>query len=147
MKHTQQGFALIAAIILVVILAGLSAFVASMVSGQSANQQLERMTRVADLAAQAGLEWGAYQVKKVSPPPPTAVLPCPTVAPVVLIPLPGSLSAMTVNVTCTPSPTLVPRLLPDIGMVTNYQITSTATYGAIASPDYVERTKAAVFSR
>ncbi|MEQ1593389.1 MAG: hypothetical protein ABL892_13510 [Thiobacillaceae bacterium] len=138
MKRQQHGFALIAAIVLVVVLAGLSAFVASMVSGQSANQQLERMTRVADLAAQAGLEWGAYQVMRV-----------PICALVTLPPgtLPGTLAPFTVNVTCAATPTTEPRPAPAVGTVVVYQITSTATYGAIASPDYVERTKAAVFSR
>ena len=43
-------------------LAAMAGFVATMVGGQSTNQQLERMSQVADLAAQAGLEWGAYQV-------------------------------------------------------------------------------------
>ena len=128
MRLQQRGFALIAAIILVVLLAALSAFVASMVSGQSANQQLERMSRVADLAARAGLEWGAYQVLR-------AATPCPFVSPP--LNLPGSLNLVRVTVTCsTPSP-----LPPTI-----YRITAFATYGgAPTSPDYVERQKTAVF--
>jgi type II secretory pathway pseudopilin PulG len=125
MKHSQQGFALIAAIILVVILAGLSAFVASMVSGQSANQQLERMTRVADLAAQAGLEWGAYRAVQQSICAPTTTLPVNT--------LPGALAAMTVTVTCSGA--------------SPYSITSTAKVNGvpITNPDYVERTKSGSF--
>ena len=129
MRLQQRGFALIAAIILVVLLAALSAFVASMVSGQSANQQLERMSRQTDLAARAGLEWGAYQVLR-------AAAPCPFVTPMPLT-LPGSLNLVQVTVTCsTPSP-----LPPTI-----YRITAIATYGgAPTSPDYVERQKTAVF--
>ena len=138
MRGQQQGFALIAAIILVVLLAALSAFVASMVSGQSANQQLERMSRVADLAARAGLEWGAYQVLRV--PPPSAALPCPAppaVPPATPLTLPGSLSTVRVSVTCS---------TPSSSSPTIYRITAIATYGDVpTSPDYVERQKTAVF--
>lgn len=127
MKRAQQGFALIAAIILVVLLAALAAFVASMVSGQGANQNLERMSRTADLAAQAGLEWGAYQALKASSCLPVS-LPANT--------LPGVLAPFKVDVTCTltggPSP---------------YLIVATAKLnGAMAgSPDYVERKKSGYF--
>lgn len=124
MKCHQRGFALIAAIVLIVVLAAMAGFVATMVGGQSANQQLERMSQVADLAAQAGLEWGAYQALKnancvaantpFTPPPNT------------------SLSVMTVRVSCTPGGP--PHL-----------ITARATFGVPASPDYVERTKTAFF--
>lgn len=141
LKRTQQGFALIAAIVLVVVLAAMAGFVASMVGGQSAGQQLERMSGVVDAAAQTGVEWGAYQVMRV-PPPPAAAPACPagsTVPPGVLLPpLPGSLGAVAVTVTCASGP----------GTVTVYQITARATFGANpANPDYVERTKTAVFSR
>ena len=136
MKAQQQGFALVAAIILVVILAALSAFVASMVSGQSANQQLERMSRVTDLAAQAGLEWGAYQVLRV-PLPPLPGQPCflnTTLPPGTF---PGSLGTVSVLVRCgTGSPVMI------------YRITATATYGGVpASPDFVQRQKTAIFTR
>lgn len=136
MKRHQHGFALVAAIILVVVLAGLTAFVASMVGGQSANQQLERMSRIADLAARAGLEWGGYQVMRQAVPvcSPTTTLPA----------LPGTLAATTVNVTCTAAATTEGG-----SPVTVYQITAKATYGGVntSSPDYVERTKTATFSR
>jgi MSHA biogenesis protein MshP len=124
LKQAQQGFALIAAIVLIVVLAAMAGFVATMVGGQSANQQLERMTQVADLAAQAGLEWGAYQALKNSncvaantpftPPPNT------------------SLSVMTVRVSCTPGGP-------------PYRISAIATFGVPANTDYVERSKTADF--
>ncbi|MDP1926624.1 MAG: hypothetical protein Q8K57_17780 [Thiobacillus sp.] len=124
LKRTQQGFALIAAIVLIVVLAAMAGFVASMVGGQSANQQLERMSQVADLAAQAGLEWGAYQVLRNANcvAPDTAFIPPPNT----------SLSVMTaIRVSCTAGPP--------------HRITATATFGVPASPDYVERTKTADF--
>jgi len=143
LKRTQQGFALIAAIVLVVVLAAMAGFVASMVGGQSAGQQLERMSRVADRAAQTGVEWGAYRVLN-----PLVAPNCPpgsAGAPGVLLPMPaglGSLSAITVNVQCTRFTAAV------TGDADVYQITATATYGgAPTSPDYVERVKTAVFSR
>ena len=135
MRRPQHGFALVAAIILVVVLAGLTAFVASMVSGQSADQQLERMSRVADLAARAGLEWGGYQVLRQ----PVPVCSASTTLPA----LPGTLTAVAVTVTCSSTPTTEGG-----SPVTVYQITATATFGgANTSPDYVERTNMAVFSR
>lgn len=127
MKRSQRGFALIAAIVLVVVLAALAGFVASMVSGQSASQQLERMSGVADRAAQTGLEWGAYQVLRRSP----GV--CPFVPPPPPLALPGSPAGMSVAVSC--APVAGPA----------YRITATAIYGVPASPDYVERSKTAVF--
>ena len=140
MRAHQQGFALIAAIILVVILAALAAFVASMVGGQSANQQLERMSRVTDLAARAGLEWGAYQVMGPTPPPSLALPSCPAsgAIPRTLPGLPGTLGVVIVTVTCT---TPVPGS-------TIYRITALATYGGgSGSPDFVQRQKTAVFVR
>ncbi len=132
MKTRSQGFALIAAIILVVILAALAAFVASMVGGQSANQQLERMSRVTDLAARAGLEWGAYRVMR----PPAAPL-CP---PTTTFTPPGS--QVPVTVFCTRVTT------NETGLRRVYQITAIATYGGVpASPDFVQRQKTAVFTR
>lgn len=130
MRSPQQGFALVAAIILVVILAALSAFVASMVGGQSANQQLERMTRVTDLAARAGLEWGAYQVLRPTP------LVCNPSRTFPSGSWPGSLGLVSVTVRCTTPGSTV------------YQITAVATYGGVsANPDFVQRQKSAVFFR
>jgi len=139
LKQAQQGFALIAAIVLIVVLAAMAGFVASMVGGQSAGQQLERMSGVADMAAQTGMEWGAYKVMRL----PVASCVSSTTLPA----LPGSLGAMKVTVTCKWFSTTEP-LVPGPGTVTVYQITAKATAGGNpTSPDYVERSKTAVFSR
>lgn len=141
MRRPQHGFALVAAIILVVLLAAMAAFVTAMVSGQSANQNLERLSRVAELSAQAGLEWGTYRVMR-----PAAAPACPpgsTILPGAPVTLPGSLASVQVNVMCT-------RTMPTegAGTVSVYQITATATYGgAIGNPDFVQRQKTAVFTR
>lgn len=128
MKYAQRGFALVAAIVLIAVLATLAGFVASMVGGQSAGQQLERSSREADLAALAGLEWGAYRVLRQS----SACPFTPAAAP--LPALPGSLGVMAVTVSCVPAGS-------------GFQITATARRGVNpASPDFVERSQTAVFS-
>lgn len=129
----QQGFALVAAIMLVVMLAGLAAFSAAILTGQSGNQQLDRMMHDADLAAQAGLEWGAYRVMRTTP------LSCVASTPL-LLPAGTTLRKFSVVVACTGLPNAD-------GGVGVYQVTATATYGTENSPDYVERRKAAFFSR
>lgn len=130
LKRTQQGFALIAAIVLVVVLAAMAGFVASMVGGQSAGQQLERMSGVADRAAQTGVEWGAYQVLRQA-----GVCPfVPAPPPLTSLTLPGIPVGMTVTVNCV-----------SVAGPAPFRITSTAISGAPASPDYVERFKTADF--
>lgn len=125
MRRAQRGFALVAAIVLITVLAALAGFVAVMASGQGAAQQLERSSRVADLAASAGLEWGAYRVLRQS-------AACPFVTP--LPALPGSLGVMAVTVSCVPAGT-------------GFQITAIARNGINpAVPDYVERSKTVVFT-
>lgn len=131
LKRTQQGFALIAAIVLIVVLAAMAGFVASMVGGQSAGQQLERMSGVAERAAQTGVDWGAYQVLRRSP----GVCPLvPASTTFTSAVLPGIPVGMTVTVSCTP-----------VGGAAPNQITATATFGVPASPDYVQRIKIANF--
>lgn len=132
LKRTQQGFALIAAIVLIVVLAAMAGFVASMVSGQSAGQQLERMSGVAERAAQTGVEWGAYQVLRQAP----GICPLvPAVTSFTSVTLPGIPVGMTVTVSCVPVAGPAP-----------YRITATAFYGVNpTNPDYVERSKTADF--
>jgi type II secretory pathway pseudopilin PulG len=113
MKQPQNGFALIAAIVLIVVLAAMAGFVATMVGGQSASQQLERTTYVVEAAAQTGLEWGKNRklAGALSCPSPTYTLTSP------------SLSGINISVACG---------------ATN-KISSTATFGVVSSPDFVER--------
>lgn len=138
MKAAQDGFALIAAIVLVAVLAALAGFVASMVGGQSAGAQLERMSQVVERAAQTGVEWGGYRVMRS----PAAVCPASTILPAV-----PAYPGVRVTVSCTSTATSEP-LIPGPGTVTVYQVTATATYGpAPANADYVERGRMAIYSR
>ncbi|MCA1924673.1 MAG: hypothetical protein LDL16_00150 [Thiobacillus sp.] len=120
----QQGFALVAAIVLIVALAAMAGFVATMTGGQSATQQLEFAATRVDLAAQAGLEWGAYRVLQqgVCVPANTPFTP----------PAGTTLAGVAVAVSCTPGGP-------------PHRITARAWIGAPASPDYVERVKIADF--
>jgi Tfp pilus assembly protein PilX len=115
MRQPQRGFALIAAIVLIVVLAALAGFVASMVGGQSASQQLERTTFMVEAAAQTGVEWGKNRR-----------------------------SAGVLNCAASPSFTLASVSLNGIQIVVTCgvanKISSTATFGVVSSPDFVERT-------
>lgn len=114
MKQPQHGFALIAAIVLIVVLAAMAGFVATMVGGQSASQQLERTSYVVEAAAQTGLEWGRNQRL-------AGVLNC-ALSPTFTLASP-SLSGIQILVTCN---------------ATN-KISSTAIFSVVTSPDFVER--------
>lgn len=138
MNARQQGFALVAAIVLVVVLAALAGFVASMVSSQSGSAQIERSAHLVERAAQTGLEWGAYRVMRASPVGCVAATTLPAMA---------AYPGVSITVTCTPTPTNEPAA-PGPGNVTVYRINSTAfTGGTPASPDYAERTRSGIFSR
>jgi len=68
MKPRQQsGFALITAIIILVVLAGLGAFAASFVPMQQLGSAADIQGARVLLAARSGLEWGAYQVTQGGP--------------------------------------------------------------------------------
>lgn len=137
MTPRQRGFALVAAIILIVVLAALAGFVASMVGGQGADTQLERGSQIVERAAQTGLEWGAYRALQSANCAASTTLPP-------LAAYPG----VTIRVTCTQQPTSEPRV-PGPGNITVYRIVSLATTsgGTVASPDYAERARSGIFSR
>lgn len=139
MKRQQSGFALIAAIILISVLAALAAFVASMVSSAGGNEQMSRASRVAELAADTGLEWGAYRVLRATP--------APLCAATTVLPALAAYPGVRITVACTASPTTEPAV-PGPGVVSVYAITATATTGAApSSEDYAERSRSGVFSR
>lgn len=60
----QAGFSIVAAIFIVVVLAGLGAFIVSVSSTQNLTQALDVMNSRAAQAARTGIEWGVYQVAK-----------------------------------------------------------------------------------
>lgn len=133
MNPGQRGFSIITAIFLVVVLAALGAFAVSMFRTQQLAAALDELGARAYQAAQAGIEWGAWQVLRGSG---TCAAATGNLA------LPGSISAFTATVTCA-STSHTEAGNP----VTIYQLTVTACNQPVAGacpnpapgPDYVER--------
>lgn len=120
----QCGFSLISAIFLLVVIAALGAFAVTLSTTQQQGAALDVLGARAYHAARAGIDWGAYQILRNNS----------CVASQSLAPLPSTLAGFSVNVGCTST------AHSEAGAtVTVYQLTSTATQGAAATPDYVER--------
>ena len=104
----QTGFSIIAAIFLLVVLALLAAFIASVTGMQQSSGQLDVLGARAYQSARAGMEWSAWQVldpgntlNGAGPDTcPAAVMPTCFASPQNLPALAGSLSGFTVTVTC-----------------------------------------------
>lgn len=111
-SHAASGFALVNAIFLLLLMAGLAALIANLATSQHAGSAMDVQGSQAYQAARAGIEWGVYQqlrsascvAAKTSFSPPAAA---------------ASLSAFRVTVTCTKYPGAT--VAQDV-----YQIESTA---------------------
>lgn len=134
----QQGFSMVSAIFLLVVIAALGTFAVTLSTTQHQSAALDVMGARAYQAARAGIEWGVYQVVNN----PTAA--CTTGAggqpnPVSMPAAPSTLAAFTVDVNCRKYPP-VPEAANN--NVTMYRIISTASGVAgaqVGSPNYVER--------
>lgn len=137
MNTHQKGFALIAAIVLVVVLAALAGFVASMVGVQAAGAQTDRGGVLVQQAAKTGLEWGGYRALRGG----GFCAGLTTLAGIAAYP------GVTIRVECTAMASTEPSI-PGPGTVTVYRIVSTATLGSTpVEPDYAEYTRIGIFSR
>jgi len=133
----QRGVSIISAILLIVLLTGLGAVIVAVGQVQSAAAGLDVAGSRAGHAAQAGIEWGKYQV--LIPAAPV----CPAAFP--LAGLPGSLAPYTVTVTCAVSGPYT----EGAATLSRYTITATACNQPAAGacpnpapapgPSYVER--------
>jgi len=131
----QHGFSLVSAIFLLVVIAALGTFAVTLSTTQQQSQALDVLGARAYQAARAGIEWGAYQVLPNSAAAyATSCRPPTGAASQVISPLAGTLSPFTVTVGCTAT-----AHSEAAATVTVYQLTSTATQGTVATPDYVER--------
>ena len=141
MKPRQNGFALVAAIVLVVVLAALTGFVATLVGSHSADSQLGRSSQLVERAAQTGLEWGGYQVMRPA---------TPACTPLTLLPAVAAYPGVSVEVRCEQQASTEPRASAP-GTVIVYRVRATAWIGgAVANPagnDYAERQRIGIFSR
>ncbi len=114
----QDGIALVAALFLVVGLAALAVLALRASSHTADARSLELLDDLSELAATAGVEWGAYRVQRLGES-------CPF--DVGMPKLPGTLEKFSVRVQCQPDP---PGL----------QIKATARHGNDPqSPEYAER--------
>jgi len=154
----QAGFSIVAAIFLLVVLALLGVFIASVTGMQQSSGQLDVLGVRAYQSARAGMEWGAWQVLDPNNNLPgfggTANLPpCP--ASINLTGLGGSLSSFTVTVTC--SATINAPTTEGNRNIGAYQIIATACNQPVVGPGtcpnptpaagYVERQLQATLSK
>jgi MSHA biogenesis protein MshP len=133
----QQGFSLIMAIFLIVVLGGIAVFIGRVSTMQHQSSALDEEGAMAYQAARAGIEWGVYQaVVGSSCVASTAfTLAVPTT--------PASTVDYTVTVTCTPTPASVFEGSTQIYL---YQITATAN-NATGGNFHVERKLTATVSK
>lgn len=138
-----RGFAMVAAVFVLVILGVMVGSVARLSERSSHAIVLETRQARALQAARAGLQWAAWKVRDpqgTGTPGFTALPPCFT-SPTALT-LPGGLAEFTVTVTCVRSPATTdpqPYLLEDQRRLALYTLVATATVGAADTPERVER--------
>lgn len=122
-KKFQNGFAAVAAIFLVVVLAALGSYMLAFSNTQQITAAQDLQGSRAYWAARAGLEWGVSLGKSTSA--------CPVAA------APASIDGFNMSVSCASTS------YNDGGNVTILRFTSTATMGSVGSPGYVERSVSA----
>ena len=127
----QAGFAIVAAIFLIVVLAALGAFMVTFSTVQQTTSALDLQGSRAYHAARTGIEWGAYQALRNASCAASA-----TITPG------GTLAGFNVVINCTAFSAT------EAGSTVNlYQLTSTASQGVLGNPTYVERQLQATVGR
>ncbi|MEO6292137.1 MAG: hypothetical protein ABIO88_05895 [Burkholderiaceae bacterium] len=126
-QQTQQGFAAIAAIFLVVVLAALGGFMLTFSNTQQLTSAQDMQGSRAYWAARAGLEWGIASATATCPASPTTL----------------TVDTFTVAITCAL------QTYPEAGAtVTIFSFTSVASAaGAVGSVGYIERSVSASMER
>lgn len=137
--HREAGFVLPTAIFLLVVLAALAAYLATLARTSHVSSALDVQGTRAYQAAHAGIEWAAWQVNDPQGGQPTPT-PCPA-SPATLT-LGGTLAPFSVTVECSRS-----LEVDGAETVAVYRVTSTASAGVAGEVDYVERRIEAVFAK
>jgi MSHA biogenesis protein MshP len=138
LASAQSGFSLISAIFLLVVIAALGTFAVTLSTTQQQSSALDVLGSRAYQASRAGIEWSAYQAIN-------GAIACGTFAAPVStnVTLTGTtLQNFTVVVQCGSA-----AASEASATVTMYQIISTATQGAVATPNYVERQMSVTIAR
>ncbi len=136
-NYLQRGFSLVTAIFLLVVLAALGAAMVTFSTAQSQGLAMDVLGARAYQAAQAGIEWAAYNIAS-SPGAAGAT----TFTPGTGTALGGDLSdfKVTVAYTAASAPANAAEGADVIGgTVWSYNISSTATFGTSGTANYVER--------
>lgn len=115
LPHGQKGVSIVTAIFLIVVLASLAGYAASLFRVQQQSSGLDVQGSRAYAAAQSGIDWGAYQALRSG----SCVLSSNLAMPA------GPLSAFSVTVECTRTTHCEGATCPPDN-VTMYQLTSTA---------------------
>lgn len=135
MKNFQQGFSIITAIFLLVVLSFLGVAMVSLSTSQNQSSAMDVMGSRAYQAARAGVEWAVYQVAQTAPGTQWAGCAAPA-ATFAAGELGSTLSPFTVTVNCT-APTAYVE-----GTTTTwiYSVNVVANTGGVAGdPNYIER--------
>jgi len=124
-NRRQDGVALIVALFVIVVLAGLGLFAMRVGNGQQQSVNLDLLSARADAAAAAGIEFGANQALRhgscaLAPPP--------------LSLNQAALKGFSVQVSCTANTYRVNGVPYPV-----YAITATASRGVYGKPEYVSR--------
>lgn len=129
MRKLQQGFSIVSAIFLLVVLAFLGVGMTMFSTNQHQSEAMDVLGARAYQAARAGIEWAAYNV---------ALSPASAVTPATcatnLSGLGGVLSNFSVAVSCSTA-----SAVEGASTIWIYDVTSTATAGIAGGPDYIER--------
>ena len=132
MKHLrtlQTGFAAIAAIVIVVLLAALGGFMLTFSNTQQLTAAQDVQGSRAYWAARAGLEWAIASVGATA---------CWATTP------PATVDGFSLTIACTAASVYTDRTVAGtIGSVYMFQLTSVARAGTIGTPGYVERSVSA----
>lgn len=135
----QRGFSLVSAIFLLVVLAVLGAAMVSFSTAQNQDLAMDVMGSRAYQAANAGIEWAAYNIAVNSSVAKTAA---PVFVPGTGTALGGSLAPFTVSVGYTAASQVDDTAYPSTGVTQTFwshDITASAVYGTPGTPGYVER--------
>lgn len=143
MKKLQQGFSIITAIFLLVVLAFLGVAMVAFSTAQNQSSAMDVLGARAYQAARAGIEWSAYQVwiSPVSATAPTTSCPNTFMAGTASA-LGGSLAPFTVTVTCNATPHV-----ENTSTIWVYDVSSVAAMGTLGGTDYVERVMSVKLAR
>ena len=136
---SQKGFAAIAAIFLVVVLAAMGAFMVTFSNTQQLTSAQDLQGTKAYWAARAGLEWGIGNVAGACPAPPTTL-----VVPIIQTSPAFPVDTFSVQVTCAVAGYEEASTTPAVPNKFIYQFTSVAsTAGAVGSVGRIERSVSA----